>query len=326
MKRVLLSAFPMIDPAMYRSQLAEAVDEPVEVAVEPLGSTAQLIDAGDGFDAIVTDINTPVTSEAIDALGDELELVVRSAVGVDNIDVAAAADAGVTVTRVPDYCTDEVATHSVSLLLTCLRSIAAYDETVTDGRWTWEDGRPIRRVSESTFGLLSFGPIAQRAAEELSGFGARLIAYDPFVDADEMAAHGVEKVDFDGLFDAADHVAVYAPLTEATRGMVDADALGRLSDDSVVVNVGRGPVVDADALFEALETDTIKAAGLDVLATEPPADDPLVGRSDTVITPHAAWYSEDAHKDLNESAAADVAAIFNGAVPDGRVDPDAAWL
>jgi D-3-phosphoglycerate dehydrogenase len=93
-----------------------------------------------------------------------------------------------------------------------------------------------------------------------------------------------------------------------------------------VVNVGRGPVVDADALLEALETDGIKAAGLDVLAAEPPEDDPLVGRPDTVITPHAAWYSEDARTDLNESAADDVAAVFGEEVPDGRVDPDADWL
>jgi len=326
MKRVLLSAFAMIDPAVYRARLPDAVDDEVTVDVAELGSTDRLIEAGAGYDAIVTDIDTPVTAAAIEALGDDLDVVVRAAVGVDNIDVAAAADAGVTVTRVPDYCTDEVATHSVSLLLSCLRSIETYDHSVADGGWTWEDGRPVRRVSASTIGLLSFGPIAQRATEQLAGFGSELVAYDPFVDADAMAEHGVEKVDLNALFDRADHVAVYAPLTESTRGMVDADALGRLDETSVVVNVGRGPVVDADALLEALETDGIKAAGLDVLAAEPPEDDPLVGRPDTVITPHAAWYSEDARTDLNESAADDVAAVFGEEVPDGRVDPDADWL
>ncbi|MES3161980.1 MAG: C-terminal binding protein, partial [Halorubrum sp.] len=326
MKRVLLSAFPMIDPDTYHTHLTETVGNDVEVEVAELGSTDRLIEAASGFDAVVTDINTPVTAEAIDALSPELDLVVRSAVGVDNIDVAAAAEAGVTVTRVPDYCTEEVAAHSVSLLLTCVRSMKPYDDAVAAGSWSWEDGRPIRRLSRSTIGLVSFGPIAQRAAEQLSGFGANLVAYDPFVEADAMADHGVEKVDLDALFEQSDHLAVYAPLTDATRGMIDADGLSKLTPDSVVVNVGRGPVIDADALLDALESGTIKAAGLDVLAEEPPTDDPLVGREDTVITPHAAWYSEDAYDDLNQSAAADVAAVFNGETPAGRVDPDANWV
>jgi D-3-phosphoglycerate dehydrogenase len=324
MPRVVLSAFPMIDPETYREVLADAVDGPVEIEVAELGSAERLIEAAAGADAVVTDINTPVTEATLDALG--LELVVRSAVGVDNIDVAAAAERGVTVTRVPDYCTDEVATHSVSLLLACLRSLKPYDDAVAAGGWSWEAGVPVRRVSASTVGLLSFGPIARRAAAQLSGFDADLVAYDPFVEADEMAEHGVEKVEFEALFDRADHVAVYAPLTDATRGIVDADALERLSEDSVVVNVSRGPVVDADALLDALAADEIKAAGLDVLAEEPPEDDPLVGRDDTVVTPHAAWYSEEARDDLNRSGAADVAAVLNGETPDGRVDPDADWL
>lgn len=324
MPRVVLSAFPMIDPETYREVLADAVDGPVEVEVAEMGSTERLIEAAAGADAVVTDINTPVTEAALDAV--DLDVVVRSAVGVDNVDVAAAAERGVTVTRVPDYCTEEVATHSVSLLFACLRSLKPYDDAVDDGGWSWEAGAPVRRVSASTIGLLSFGPIAKRAAEQLSGFDPDLVAYDPFVDADEMADHGVEKVDFEGLFDRADHVGVYAPLTDATRGIVDADALSRLREDSVLVNVSRGPVVDADALLDALETDGIKAAGLDVLEEEPPEDDPLVGRDDTVVTPHAAWYSEEARDDLNRSGAADVAAVLNGETPDGRVDPEADWL
>ena len=324
MARVVLSAFPMIDPETYRDVLSQAIDEPVDVDVAELRSTENLIEAAAGADAVVTDINTPVTAEALDAL--DLRVVVRSAVGVDNIDVEAAAANGVTVTRVPDYCTDEVATHSVSLLFACLRSLKGYDDQVAAGGWSWEAGRPIRRVSASTIGFVSFGPIAQRAAEQLSGFDADLVAYDPFVEATEMAEYGVEKASFDELFDRADHVGVYAPLTDATRGMVDADALGRLDEDSVVVNVSRGPVVDADALLDALEAGSIKGAGLDVLAEEPPEDDPLVGRDDTLVTPHAAWYSEEARDDLNRSGAADVAAVLNGETPDGRVDPDADWL
>ena len=324
MSKVVLSSFAMIDPETYREVLETAVDEPVEIEVAELGSAESLIAAAAGADAVVTDINTPVTAEALERL--DLDVVVRSAVGVDNIDVAAAAANGVTVTRVPDYCTDEVATHSVSLLFATLRSLKRYDDAVVAGDWSWEDGRPIHRVSASTIGLVSFGPIARRAAEQLAGFDAELLAYDPFVESEEMAEYGVGKVGFDELFDRADHVAVYAPLTDATRGMVDADALDRLGEHSVLVNVSRGPVVDAEDLVDALEAGEINGAGLDVLAAEPPEDDPLVGRADTIVTPHAAWYSEEARDDLNRSGAADVAAVLNGEVPDGRVDPDAGWL
>ncbi len=324
MTRVVLSEFPMIDPEIYRRRLAEAVDDPVEIVVADMRTSDDVIEAASGADALVTDINTAVDARTIEAL--DLQVIARSAVGVDNIDVAAAAENGVTVTRVPDYCTNEVATHSVALLLDCLRSIKPYDDDVADGGWSWEVGRPVRRLQGATVGLLSFGPIARLAADRLAGFGAELVAHDPYVEPDVMAERDVESVGFDELFDRADHVAVYAPLTEATRGMVDADALSRLSTDSVLVNVGRGPVVDADALLSALEADTIKAAGLDVLAEEPPEDDPLVGRPDTVITPHAAWYSEDAYEEVNNRAADDVAAVLNGTVPAGRVDPDAEWL
>ncbi len=326
MTRVLLSDYPMIDPDTYRTRLAEAVEGPIEIDVAELGSTDRLIAAGTGVDVVVADIDTPVTAEAIAALRPDLDAIIRSAVGIDNIDVDAAVDADVTVTRVPEYCTEEVALHSVSLLLACLRSLKPYDDAVAAGRWTWEDGRPIGRLSGATVGLLSFGPTARRAAEQLSRFGAELIAHDPFVDADAMAEHGVGKVGLEALFDRSDHVAVYAPLTEATRGMVDGDALGRLDEGAVVVNVGRGPVVDDDVLLDALEAGGIKAAGLDVLAAEPPDDDPLVGRDDTVVTPHAAWYSDDAYDDLNRSAADDVVAVLNGEAPAGRVDPDAEWL
>lgn len=324
MHRVVLSDFPMIEPETYREILTDAIGDSVSITVAELGSTANLIDAAADADVVVTDINTPVTAEALGQLS--VRGVVRSAVGVDNIDVGAAAKHDVTVTRVPDYCTNEVATHSVSLLLAAARSLKRYDTAVTAGGWSWEDGRPIRRISASTIGLLSFGPIARRAAAQLAGFDADLIAYDPFVDADEMAEHGVEKVEFDSLFDRADHVGVYAPLTDATRGMVDADALDRLDEHSVLVNVGRGPVVETDALRAALESGRIKGAALDVLAQEPPEDDSLVGRDDTIVTPHAAWYSEDARDDLNRSAAADVAAILTGSTPSGRVDPEADWL
>lgn len=327
MPRVLLSGSSMIDPDAFREELGGDVD----VSVEALGSERAVIDAGEAandrgepFDAIVSDVATPVSREAIETI--DPAVIVRASVGVGSVDVAAAADRGIPVIRVPDYCTEEVALHTVSLFVSCLRSIGTYDRSVGEGRWDWQDGRPVHRLSESAVGLVSLGPIARDVATLLAPHGCELLAYDPYVDATEMAAVGVEKAGFEELFDRADHVVVLAPLTADTRGMVDADVLSRLGPGSVLVNTGRGEVIDESDLVAALETGDLKMAGLDVLVEEPPGEaHPLVGRDDVVVTPHAAWYSEEAREELNRRAARDLRRTLAGDEPDGLVDPDAPW-
>ncbi|WP_424000529.1 C-terminal binding protein [Haloarcula salina] len=320
MPRVVASDDPMIDTERLRAALD------AEVVAAETDSEDDLRAAAAGAQGLVVDVNTPVTAAVIDAL-DDLEIVARAGVGVDNVDVRAAADNGVTVTNVPDYCTDEVATHTVTLLLDCVRAVAAYDRDVRDGGWGWERTRAVRRVRGRTLGLVSFGPLARRTRELVRGFDLDVIAYDPYVDADEMAAADVEKVTLDALYERADYVSLHAPLTDDTRGMVDADALAAMRDHAILVNTGRGGLVDETALRAALEDGTIAAAGLDVLTEEPPAaDHPLLGLDNCVVTPHAAWYSEEARDDLNDAVAANVRAVLAGETPPDRIDPDTDWL
>lgn len=327
MPRVLLSDSPMIDPAAFRDEL----EEDVEFRAEPLGSAEAVVEAGEAaadrgepFDAIVSDVATPVSREAIELI--QPSVIVRTSVGVGTVDVAAAAEKGIPVIRVPDYCTEEVAVHTVSLFLTCLRSIGTYDRSVGEGRWDWRDGRPIGRLSESTVGLVSLGPIARQVAYLLGPSDPELLAYDPYVESEEMADLGVEKVGFEELFERADHAVVLAPLTDDTRGMIDADVLSRLGPGSVLVNTGRGEVIDEDDLAAALDAGDLKAAGLDVLGEEPPGKGhPLASRDDVVVTPHAAWYSEEAREELNRRAARDLRRALAGEEPAGLVDPDAPW-
>ncbi|WP_336336768.1 C-terminal binding protein [Haloarcula brevis] len=320
MERVVASDDPMIDV----DRLRTALD--AEVVAAETGSEAALRDAAAGAAALVVDVNTPVTAAVLDVL-DELQVVARAGVGIDNIDVAAAADNGVTVTNVPEYCTDEVATHTVTLLLDCVRTLTAYDRDVRDGGWGWERTRPVHRVRGRTLGLVSFGPIARRVRDQLRGFDLDVVAYDPYVDATEMVAADVEKVTLEELYERADYVSLHAPLTEETAGMIDADALAAMRDRAILVNSGRGGLVDEAALRTALEDGEIAAAGLDVLAEEPPAaDHPLVGLDNCVVTPHAAWYSEEARDDLNDAVAANVGAALAGETPPDRIDPDTDWL
>ncbi|MFC6862044.1 C-terminal binding protein [Halomicroarcula sp. GCM10025817] len=320
MKRVVASDDPMIDVA----QLDEALD--AEVTTAETGDEDELVAAASGAHGLVVDVNTPVTAAILAEL-DDLEVVARAGVGIDNVDVAAAADHGVTVTNAPDYCTTEVATHTVALLLDCVRNVAGYDRDVAAGDWGWERSRPLYRVPGRTLGLVSYGPIARQVRERLRGFDLEVVAFDPYVDAAEMAADGVEKVPLEDLYAHADYVSLHAPLTDGTREMVDADALASMQDHAVLVNTGRGGLVDETALAEALEAGDIAAAGLDVLQAEPPSsDNPLVGLDNCIVTPHAGWYSVEARADLNRTVADNVRAVLAGETPPDRIDPDTDWL
>ncbi|MDS0280883.1 C-terminal binding protein [Haloarcula onubensis] len=319
MDRVVASDDPMIDADLLRDRL----DADVVVA----DGAKTLLDAAEGSaDAVVVDVNTPVGPAVFDALED-LRVVARAGVGIENVDVAAAADHGVAVTNAPDYCTREVATHTVTLLLDCVRGVAAYDRDTRAGEWGWERGRELHRLRGTTLGLVSFGPIARRVREQLRGFEVDVVAYDPYVDADAMADAGVEKVGLDELYARADHVSLHAPVTEDTRGMVDADALDAMGEGTVLVNTGRGALVDEAALAAALREGAIAAAGLDVLREEPPdADHPLLELDNCVVTPHAAWYSAEARADLNGTVAENVRAALAGERPPDAIDPETDWL
>jgi D-3-phosphoglycerate dehydrogenase len=318
---VVASDDPMIDAEL----LAEGLGEDVTVTVAETGTEAAVREAASEAEALVVDVSTPVTAGVLDACPD-LRIVARAGVGIDTVDVAAAAERDVVVTNVPEYCTEEVATHTVALALAALRSLGRYDRDVKAGGWDWRAGGEIHRLSGLTFGFVSYGPIARRVRELAEGFGVEFVAYDPYVDAAEMADDGVEKVDFEELLDRTELLSVNAPLTEETRDMVDGTAFERLADHAVVVNTGRGGVVDEAALADALERGAVGAAGLDVFAEEPPEDSPLFARDDAILTPHAAWYSEEARADLHETVAANVRAALAGEAPPDRIDPDLDWV
>ncbi|WP_191965397.1 MULTISPECIES: C-terminal binding protein [Haloferax] len=315
---VVLSDFHMVDPEHQHRILGDIA----EIHVAELGSEDALVEAcrTADADAVVTDINTPVTAEALSQL--DLSVVARAAVGFDNIDVEAAAAHDVVVTNVPAYCTDEVATHSVALLLSCIRATPTYDRAVRAGEWPATPGRELHRMKGRTLGFLSFGAIAQRTAELCSGFGVDTVVYDPYVDDEVLDEYGVERVTLDELYARTDYLSVNAPATPETRGMVDADAFAALDDDAIVVNTGRGAVIDEDALVDALREGDIAAAGLDVFEEEPLQDDsPLRQLENAVLSPHAAWCSVEAKAEVNEQTASDIRRVFEGEEPTARVDP-----
>jgi D-3-phosphoglycerate dehydrogenase len=270
------------------------------------------------MDAIIVDANTPVPEAVIETL--DLQVVGRVGTGVDNIDREAASAAGVAVVNVPDYCIEEVSTNAVSLFLACVRKVSTYDRSTTRSEWNWQVGRPIHRLDGQTLGLLAFGDIAKRTARKLDGFGLTLLAHDPYVSETEFTDSGVHNVSFDGLVEASDHLSIHAPLTADTRNLVDGSVLERLPEHAVVVNHGRGGIIDESALLSALEDGSIAAAGLDVLEEEPPTDPAIVQHERTIVTPHSAWYSEESLREAVETVAQDVIRVLRGEPPANPVD------
>jgi D-3-phosphoglycerate dehydrogenase len=309
--RVVITDSTYPDASFEREELA-AVDATVETI--DADTPAEVIDRAAGADALLNQ-ETELPDTVFRALED-LVVVGRYGVGLDNIDLDAAAEHGVEVVNVPSYCEEEVATHALSLLLACVRRIPRYDAQVKQGGWDWKAGRPIHRLEGKTVGFVAFGRIAQRFARLLEGFEMECIAYDPYQSASAFEEYGVEPVSFETLLDRSDVVTVHTPLTDETRGLFDAETFRRMIDDAILINVARGGVVDTEALAEALQSGAISGAGLDVLPAEPPTDSPLFDRDDVVLTPHAAWYSEESMEELRRTVARDVARALDGERPE----------
>lgn len=314
-KSIAVSNTPFIKEDVISEQLSSIDHELVPIET---GDADAIVEADPN--AVILDVNTAVGADLIDQL-DSLEIVARAGTGFDNVDVEACEAAGIPVVNVPGYSTNEVSTHAFSLLLACRRTLVEYDREVKDEEWNWMPDRPFPRFYGSTLGIVSFGTIARRIAELTEGFDLDLVVYDPYVDQEVADEYDADIVEFDELLERSDAVTIHAPLTEETHHMFDADAFDTLADHAIVVNVGRGGIIDEEALYEALVDRDIFGAGLDVLEEEPPTGSPLLERDDVVLTPHAAWYSADSHQDLNEIVSGDVLRALQGEEPENAVEP-----
>jgi D-3-phosphoglycerate dehydrogenase len=228
----------------------------------------------------------------------------RYGVGLDTIDLDAAGARGIAVSNVPDYCVEEVALHTIALLLAAHRRVARGDRLVRGGGWGALAAGPVRRLEGQLLGLIGCGRIPRSVATKARGLGLRVAAHDPFV-ADDAWAEGIERyAELDELAAEADFLSVHAPLTDETRHLVDERLLSRMPAHAVLINTARGPLVDTDALDRALAEGRIGGAALDVLEAEPPLPDlPLLRHDDVIVTAHQAFYSEEALRELQRKAA-----------------------
>ncbi|MBO6755301.1 MAG: C-terminal binding protein [Roseibium sp.] len=258
------------------------------------------------------------------------EVIARYGVGVDIVDVAAASDRGILVTNVQDYCTEEVADHAISLWLSLARKLPDYDRATHAGVWRWQSGKPVYRLRGRTMGVVSFGKIGQAIADRARAFGVKVIAFDPFLPASVAAQHGVELVDKAVLLARSDYILMQAPMTPDTRHFLSDAEFAAMKPGAILVNTGRGPTVDNKALYRALTDGHLAAAGLDDPEEEPakranwsPADNPIFTLPNVIVTPHAAYYSEESIRAARVTAATQVAKVLTGQRPDYPVNADA---
>jgi D-3-phosphoglycerate dehydrogenase len=265
-------------------------------------------------DAVMVTVQ-PVRADLIGKL-ERCKLICRVGTGLDSIDLDAAAQRGIWVTYVPDYSIDEVSTHAISLLLAQARSIPQLVASTRAGKWDNTSGGVVYRMNEQTLGLLGCGRIGQAVARKGQGLGLRVIAHDPYMKEEALRAAGVEPVDFATLLAESDFISLHSPLTEANRHIINAASLAKMKPTAYLINTARGPLIDEDALLQAVRAGQIAGAALDVLTVEPPSpDNPLLHEPHIFVTPHTAWYSEAAKVDVRVRGAEEVVRVLNGEPP-----------
>lgn len=271
-----------------------------------------------GAHAVLTTY-APIDAQTIYALK-ACRIIARYGAGVDNVDLEAARSRGIVVTNVPDYCVEEVADHTMALLLAAVRKVVAGNHAVRNGAWGIDHIAPVRRLRGRSLGLVGYGRIGTAVAARAHPFGLSVMAYDPLVDRARFRADNVAPADsLPQLLSRSDIVSIHVPLTPDTLGLIDAEAIEHARPGSILINTARGPVCSLDAVLRALQSGRLAAACLDVFESEPPEPSLFSDTENLIMTPHMAFYSKEAIQESQAKAAAEIIAVLTGQEPKYRV-------
>jgi D-3-phosphoglycerate dehydrogenase len=309
------SVFPNLDPA--KAVLSKVGGE-LRLAPEP--TPEGILSVAREADAVLTTY-AKVTAEMIQQMT-RCRIISRFGIGVDNVDIPTATGQGIVVTKVPDYCLDEVSDHAMALLLALIRKIPSANMRTQSGKWEMRAVIPIHRLRGTVLGLVAFGQIPQLVAPKAQAFGMQVITYDPYVSDEVLRRASVRRVELDELIRTSDYISLHCPLTPETKHLFSAGAFQKMKRSAYLVNTARGPVVDEAALAQALDQKLIAGAALDVMEKEPPGASSLFGRDNVIVTPHTSFYSEESLVDLQTKAAEEVVRVLSGQPPRNPVNPE----
>lgn len=278
-------------------------------------SVGTLLDEGRDCDAMLV-VYASVGAEVIEALT-RCKVIVRAGIGFNNVDIEAATRAGIMVANVPDYCLDEVADHTMALFLSVARKTCFLNKSVEQGRWDAISAKPIPRLRGKTFGLIGCGAIGLEVAKRVSSFGMNVVGYDPFAPDEVFSRNDIDRIDsLDHFLASVDVVSLHVPLNGETQHIIDKESLRKMKDSSIVINSSRGGLIDECALYDAIKSGSIAGAGIDVLEKEPPEGMPPLAELDRVVmTPHAAFLSEDSVTELRRKAAQEIVRTLEEGYP-----------
>jgi D-3-phosphoglycerate dehydrogenase len=270
-------------------------------------------------DAIITELH-PVTDDMM-ATFNRCRIIACASTGYDYVDHVSAGKRGIWVTNCPGYCTDEVATHTIALLLSQARRLPQVRQLVRANEWDPRPTRPIHHPRMQTLGIIGWGRIGRAASAKAMALGFHVIANDPYVDPKQMLDAGVRPADKETVMRESDYVSLHTPLTDETHHMIDAHLLALMRPSAYLINTARGLLIEEEALLEAVQNGGIAGAALDVLSSEPPTPDhPFLHDDRFFITPHSAWCSEESDAAAWEWAAGNVASALRGERPPHAVN------
>jgi len=309
------SVFPNLDPT--GAVLAKIGGE-IRLAKE--SKPEAILEVARDADALLTTY-AKITGDMIRQMTN-CRIIARFGIGIDNIDIPVATSQGIVVTRVPDYCLDEVSEHAMALLLALARKVPFANSRTHAGNWKMAEVIPIHRLRGTVLGLVAFGQIPQLVAPKAKAFGMRVVTYDPYVPDEVLSRAAVERVEFDELVKISDFISIHTPLMPATHHLFNADVLSRMKPGAYLINTARGPIIDEAALAQALDMKQIAGAALDVMEKEPPGSSALFGRDNVIVTPHTSFYSEESLVDLQTKASEEVVRVLTGQPPRNPVNPE----
>ncbi|MHB0935019.1 MAG: C-terminal binding protein [Armatimonadota bacterium] len=320
---VRLNAITSPMDAVERGILAEIDVRVVEIE----GATdEEILNAARDADAIMI-VSAYLRGPVIEALT-RCRVISRLGTGTDKIDITAATAKGIYVVNLPDFCTEEVADHTMALLLSAARRLPFFAAAMRQGRQP-HDLEGMHRLSTQTLGLIGFGRIGRAVAWRARAFGLRVLACDPALTADDAAQEGVTAANFDAVLAEADYLALLCPLTPQTRGLLGLREFRRMKPTAVLVNTGRGELVVEEDLVTALREGMIRFAALDVYAGINvfaeggfPADHPFFGLENVLLTPHVAAYSQESSASSHRDGARAVVEVLTGLPPSHPVNPE----
>jgi Lactate dehydrogenase and related dehydrogenases len=303
-----------------KDQFAEAGHE---LLLETCKNKEDVIKAARNADAIITTF-TPIDREIMENIP-SLKVVLRNAIGYEIIDIEAASELGIAACNIPDYSTEEVATHTFALLLACERKLKVSAKIVESGNWKVQCGYPVHRLSNQTLGLIGFGRIARCVCRYAQAFGMNVVTFDPYLTQEVFDEFRVKKVGFEELCKLSDAISVNAPLTKENYHMINKNTIASMKDGIILVNTGRGALIATSDLVEGIKLGKIKAAGLDVLEEEPlrnPSSE-ILQFDNVIVTSHIAYDSVESVDDNYSKVVFTITQILDGTLTYNALNKEA---